>query len=200
MGIIGSDSKNGKGDASMWRNSTERYGSLQIGLHWLMLLLLVLVYALIELREFFPKGSDPRELMKALHFMFGISVLLLVIVRIAARFSGPTPQIRPPMGRGMELAARLMHLALYVFMIAMPIAGWLIVSAKGKPVPFFGLELPPLIGPDKALAERIEDVHKAVGEFGYYLIGLHAVAALYHHHFMKDNTLLRMLPAKRSSL
>ncbi|HNC69482.1 MAG TPA: cytochrome b, partial [Pseudomonadales bacterium] len=111
----------------MWRNSTERYGSLQIGLHWLMLLLIALVYAAIELRGFFPKGSDPRELMKALHFMFGISVLLLVIVRIAARFSGPTPQIRPPMGRGMDLAARLMHLALYVFMIAMPIAGWLIV-------------------------------------------------------------------------
>ncbi len=44
------------------------------------------------------------------------------------------------------------------------------------------------------------NLHEAIGEFGYYLIGLHAAAALYHHHFMKDNTLLRMLPARRRSL
>ncbi len=181
----------------MWKNSMQRYGSLQIGLHWAMLVLIALVYALIELREIYPKGSDPRELLKALHFMFGMLVLLLVFVRIGVRFSGPTPRIEPPLKRSTELAARLMHLALYVFMIGMPIAGWLILSAKGRPVPFFGLELPVLIGPDKALADSIEDLHKTIGELGYYLIGLHALAALFHHYFVKDNTLLRMLPERR---
>ena len=79
----------------MWKNSTARYGSLQVALHWLMLVLLVAVYAAMELRENFPKGSDPREFMKSLHFMLGISVLILVAVRIAARLSGPTPAIVP---------------------------------------------------------------------------------------------------------
>jgi len=50
------------------RNTADRYGSLSIGIHWLMLLLFIAVYAFIELREIYPKGSDPREAMKAWHF------------------------------------------------------------------------------------------------------------------------------------
>lgn len=42
-----------------WCNSAQRYGSLSIALHWFMLLLIAAVYACIELRGLFPKGSDP---------------------------------------------------------------------------------------------------------------------------------------------
>jgi superoxide oxidase len=178
-----------------WRNTTDRYGSLSIALHWLMLLVLVAVYACIELREFYPRGSDPRNALKAWHFMLGLTVL--VLVRIVARILGPSPAIRPQPPKWQMLAARLLHLALYALMIGMPIAGWLILSAEGASIPFFGLELPALIGQDKALAEVIEDWHKTFGTVGYYLVGLHAAAALMHHYFVRDNTLLRMLP-KRS--
>jgi cytochrome b561 len=41
----------------MWRNSTTRYGSLQVALHWLMLVLLVAVYLSMELRENFPRAA-----------------------------------------------------------------------------------------------------------------------------------------------
>lgn len=180
----------------MWKNSTARYGSLQIALHWLMLVLLVAVYAAMELREIFPKGSDPREFMKALHFMLGISVLILVAVRIAARFSGPTPLIAPAPPSWQQLLAKLLHLWLYAFMIAMPVMGWLMLSANGKPVPFFGLELPPLVAKNHALAESMEHWHHEVGEWAYWVVGLHAVAALFHHYVQKDNTLARMLPRR----
>ena len=79
-------------------------------------------------------------------------------------------------------------------MIGMPLLGWLILSGEGKPVPFYGLELPGLIAENEALAEDIEDIHKTIGEIGYYLIGLHTLAALFHHYFLKDNTLRRILP------
>lgn len=180
----------------MWKNSNDRYGSLQVALHWLMLALLVAVYLAMELHDIFPKGSDQRAFMKALHFMLGISVLLLVMVRIAARFSGSTPRIVPQPAAWQEMLAKLLHLSLYVFMIGMPIAGWLILSGEGKPVPFFGLELPALIAKNHDLAETIEHWHKEVGEWAYYLVGLHAVAALYHHYIVKDNTVLRMLPRR----
>ncbi len=180
-----------------WRNTTDRYGSLSITLHWLMLLVLAAVYACIELREFYPRGSDPRNALKAWHFMLGLTVLVLVLVRIAGRLLGPSPAIRPQPPKLQMLAARLLHLALYALMIGMPIAGWLILSAEGASIPFFGLELPALIGQDKDLAEMIEDWHKTFGTVGYYLVGLHAAAALMHHYFVRDNTLLRMLP-KRS--
>jgi cytochrome b561 len=81
-------------------------------------------------------------------------------------------------------------------MIAMPILGWLILSAEGDPIPFWGLELPPLTAPDKEFAEQLEEVHETIGNVGYFLIGAHAAAALFHHYVMKDNTLIRILPGR----
>ena len=60
------------------------------------------------------------------------------------------------------------------------------------------IELPPLIGPDEARAESLEELHKTVGTIGYWLIGLHAAAALFHHYVQRDNTLTRMLPLRRA--
>ena len=73
----------------------DRFGTLTIALHWFMLLLLAAVYACIELRVLWPRGSDPRELIKTWHFMLGLSVLALVFIRIAARLAGGTPPIVP---------------------------------------------------------------------------------------------------------
>ena len=78
-----------------WKNTEIRYGSLSIGMHWLMLLLFVAVYGTIELRELFEKGSDLREALKTWHFMLGMLVFVLVWLRLAARLSGPTPAIQP---------------------------------------------------------------------------------------------------------
>ena len=168
-----------------------------IVLHWLMLLLITAVYACIELREFYPKGSDIREALKMWHFMSGLSILALVIVRIGLRVTTVMPAITPNPARWQQRLARLMHLALYGLMIGLPIAGWLILSAAGKPIPFFGLQLPALIGENRALASQIKEVHEIAGQVGYGLIGLHAAAALLHHYWMRDNTLIRMLPMHR---
>ncbi len=177
-----------------WKNTTNRYGSLSIGIHWLMLLLFIAVYGTIELRELFEKGSDPREALKTWHFMLGMLVFLLVWLRLAARLSGPTPAIQPAPPAWQQLSSKALHLALYLLMIGMPITGWLLLSASGKPIPFFGLELPALIGEDKELAKAIKELHEFVGTAGYYLIGLHAAAAFYHHYVVRDDTLTRMLP------
>ena len=180
-----------------WKNTTDRYGSLSIAMHWLMLLLLIGVYACINLREAFPRGSDLREGLKMWHFMLGLAVFALVFLRMAIRLAGASPRIQPEPGAWQTRLAGLMHLALYVFMIAMPLLGWLTLSAAGKPIPFFGLHLPALLGVDKALAGSLEGIHETIGTIGYYLIGLHAVAALFHHYVVRDNTLLRMLPRRK---
>lgn len=180
-----------------WRNSTERYGSLATWLHWSMVLLLVAVYACIDLRGFFPKGSDPREALKTWHFMLGLSVLVFASIRLLTHLTAPAPRIEPTPPSWQTMSARLMHFALYVLMFGMPLAGWLLLSAKGTPIPFFGLQLPALVGQSKQLAAVIKEVHEAGGTAGYYLIGLHAAAALYHHYVVGDNTLLRMLPNRR---
>ena len=179
-----------------WKNTEHRYGSLSIALHWLMLVLIVAVYCTMEFRSLFPKGSDGRTLMVQAHFMLGLTVFALVWLRLLARVIAPTPQIVPAVPLWQAIPAKLMHLALYALMIGLPLAGWLILSAKGKPIPFYGLELPALIGKNPDLAEQIEHWHVLIAEAGYWLIGLHAAAALFHHYISRDNTLTRMLPRR----
>jgi len=179
-----------------WRNNTQRYGSLSIGLHWLMLLLFVAVYGCIELRGYFPKGSDPREALKTWHFMLGLSVFVLAWLRLLLHLTAPVPRIEPDPPRWQQLSAKGMHLALYALMIGMPLAGWLLLSAAGKPIPFFGLQLPALIGASKSLAGLIKEIHEIGGTAGYFLIALHAAAALFHHYLVRDNTLRRILPSQ----
>jgi len=181
-----------------WKNTAERYGTLSIGLHWFMLLLLAAVYACMELHEFFPKGSDTREALKTWHYMLGLSVFVLVWLRLLINLTAPVPRIVPEPVGWQRISARLMHVALYALMIGMPIGGWLMLSAAGKQIPFFGLSLPALLGENKDLADLIKEIHETVGNIGYFLIGLHAAAALFHHYMLRDNTLQRMLPQRNS--
>ena len=170
--------------------NAQRYSPLSIGLHWLMLLLIAAVYATIELKGNFLKGSETRELLKHWHFILGVSVFALVWLRLLARWIKPVPALPD----WQERLARLMHLALYGLMIALPLLGWLTLSAAGKPIPFFGLELPALVANNAERAGQFKELHEALAQAGYWLIGLHAAAALLHHYVLRDDTLRRMLP------
>jgi cytochrome b561 len=171
-----------------------RYESLSIALHWLMLLLIAAVYSCMELRDFFPKGSDLRVDMKAWHFMLGISVLVLLVARVIVRLMSAASHIEPKPPKWQTIFASWTHVALYAWMVAMPLLGWLTISAEGKMVSFFGLELPQLISASESVADWTQELHEGGGTVGYFLIGLHAAAALFHHYVVRDNTLRRMLP------
>ncbi len=178
--------------------SRARYSRPLIVLHWFTLLLLAGVYGFIEARELFEKGTEIRELMKAMHYMLGLTVLLTVVLRLFFRLRSQVPAIEPVPHWLMHGSAQLVHLLLYVLMIGMPIAGWLMLSAAGKPIPFYGLELPALIAENKDLADTVKETHKTIGNLGYFLIAIHALAGVYHHHVRRDNTLLRMLPGRKN--
>jgi cytochrome b561 len=179
-----------------WKNGATGYGSLSMALHWLMLLLIVADYATMDLKSIFPKGSAPREAMANWHYMLGLSVFVLVWLRLAARATGSVPVIQPPLPARQAMLARIMHWALYALMVGLPLLGWLTLSAKGKPVPFFGVELPALVGRNEGLAKLFKEIHEFVATLGYFLIGLHAAAALFHHYVKRDNTLVLMLPGR----
>lgn len=168
-----------------------RYSTAMVLIHWLMLALMVAVFASINLRELYPKGTDMRNLMKTIHFMLGLLVLVMVALRVVAKLSSPQPPAASDVAWA-QWAAKIGHLALYGFMVVMPLLGWATLSAAGKPVPFFGLELPALLATNKELAHNLQEVHETIGELGYWLIGLHAAAALLHHFVFKDGLMKRM--------
>ena len=163
-----------------WEGSSVRYGSLLIQLHWLMLLLVVAVYACIELRVLYPKGSEIREALKTWHFMLGLGVFALVWLRLLVRLFSAVPPIAPPPPRWQMAVAHASEFAIYAFMVVMPLLGWLTLS-----------------GENTALAKKFKSAHEFIGTAGYFLIGIHALAALTHHYIQRDNTLTRMLPSRR---
>lgn len=175
---------------------TLNYSTISIALHWLMLLLIVGVFAAMELREYYPRGSDARNWFKSWHYTLGLTVFALVWIRIVARVatSSPAP-VEGPAWR--VFPAKLVHLALYALMIGMPLAGWALLSAEGDPIAFYGISLPALIAKNPALAEQIEWAHVWGGDIVFWLILAHAAAAIFHQYWLKDRLLQRMMPAPR---
>lgn len=169
-----------------------RFSRLTVAIHWLTVLLFIGVYVSMEFRDIFERGTPGRDLMKTSHYWFGICILLLLAVRLFARFSQPTPVIVPPQPHWQHLLAKVVHLAIYLLMLGMPLLGLFLLSADAVPLRLFGTELPTLIAANAATAEWLEDIHEIGATIGYYLIGIHAVAALFHHYLLKDNTLVRM--------
>ena len=172
-----------------------RYSPALRRLHWLMALLILAAYLLIEQRGLFPRGSGARTAMVQGHFWVGLTVFVLVWWRLATRRRDGAPAIAPPLDRWSALVAKLLHLALYAYFIVMPVLGLATAWTDGKAVniPFTGIALPALLAENKALAHTLEDLHGSLGEAFYWVIGLHVLAALYHHLVRRDDTLRRML-------
>lgn len=171
-----------------------RYSVLVRAAHWLTVLAIAAAYLLVEVGD---EGERAGGVAPALqwHYVAGLLVLLLLIVRLPALAAGRFPPIQPAPGRFTHLLARITHLALYAFLLAQPLLGILEVNLAGEAVtlPGLGWSLPMLVAPDHAWHERIGELHEELGEIFYWVIGLHIAAALWHHLVRRDNTLRRML-------
>lgn len=172
-----------------------RYAASVRRMHWTIFVLIVLAYVSINLFEQYPKGSAIRGNVLAAHYTAGLAVLLLVLPRLLLRLRDGRPPITPPPPRWTELLGKITHVALYLFLLIQPILGIITLQVGGKPVTLFGVTLLPSFVslPDRALSHRLEDLHGTIGTIFYYVIGLHILAALWHHFGRRDNTLKRML-------
>jgi cytochrome b561 len=164
-------------------------------LHWLMALLVAAAYFFIEQRGLFPRGSAGRAGMMQTHFWMGLAVFVLVLWRFALRRRHGVPAITPALPAWQAWPSKLMHLALYAFLVAMPVLGLATAWTDGKElyVPLTNWALPALLAPDKALAEQLEELHGTIGEAFYWVIAAHVIATAYHHWGRRDDTLRRML-------
>lgn len=164
-------------------------------LHWLMAVLMLLVYLFIEQRGLFERGTAPRAAMVQTHFWLGLVIFALAAWRVWLRVRSGAPRITPPLPAWQHLPAILVHVALYLFFFVMPVLGLMTAWTDGKAllVPFTDIALPALMSPDEDLAHTLEDLHGTIGTVFYWVIGLHVLGALYHHFIRRDNTLRRML-------
>jgi cytochrome b561 len=163
-------------------------------LHWVTVVLLAAVYLLIEQRGLFPRGSGGRTLMMQGHFWTGLAIFVFAAWRVVLRVRHGAPPITPAPPRWQALFSRAMHLSLYLFLVLMPLLGLATAWTDGKALmlPFTGIALPSPLPTDRALGHQLEDIHGTIGDIFYWVIGLHIVAALYHHFWVRDDTLRRM--------
>ncbi|KQO02168.1 MULTISPECIES: cytochrome b [Stenotrophomonas] len=177
------------------KNTPDRWGSVSKSLHWLIAVLILALGIVGLLMGELPKTPKYFWVYTA-HKSIGITVLVLVALRLAWRLYAGAPRPVPGTPTWQERIAEATHWLLYALMFAIPLSGWLYDSASGlRPFKLFGLfEMPKLVAPSEASAQ----VSHAIHEWGFWLLILvvlaHAGAALYHHLHQRDATLARMLP------
>lgn len=172
------------------KNTTETYGVLAKLLHWVVALLLVgLVIAGLTFTGM-ERGPERAQITQ-LHKSIGLLVLALMLVRLSWKFLNPTPADLPGTPRWQGLAARLVHWGLYAAVFFQITAG-ILVSGQ-RPIPFFGLfEFGPLLVENEEQHELFEELHEIGWIVIAALVGVHVLAALYHHFVKKDGVLKRM--------
>lgn len=168
-------------------------------LHWLTAIAVFGAFVLIQVVDGMPKGPE-RAFVMGLHKSFGVVVLALFLARAVWRQISPPPAMPAATAPWMAVAAKAGHAALYLLMLAVPVAGIVMSWSAGRPVDVFGLfTLPTLLPPDPALKGAMEETHEIAGNLFVFLAGAHAVVAIVHQYVLKDGTLSRMLPGSRAA-
>lgn len=177
----------------MIKNTVSGYGLVAILLHWSMAVLILFLLGLGLYMVRIPVSLEKLKLFGS-HKEIGILVLEIGILRLIWRLYNVLPQLPTKMPLLEKIAARSAHLFFYGFIIALPLTGWLMTSAAGLPVSFFGLFLlPDLVNPNPELMATLIVVHKWLAYCLIGLIALHTSAALKHHFINKDDVLKRMI-------
>ena len=180
------------------RKSPIRYSAVAKAFHWIIAALIVTQFTLAWMADDLPLGAHKLALL-ARHKSFGMTVLMLAILRLLWRLKNPPPALPPGMTPLERRLARVSHAAFYVLLFAMPMTGWLMSSAKNYSVSWFGLfTWPNLIGKNEAAFDLLRSTHDTLAAILLTIAILHILAALKHHFWNKDNVLLRMLPFTKS--
>jgi len=173
-------------------NTVLRYSPPAIVLHWLLALLIFVTFPLGVYMHELPLSPDKLKLY-SYHKWIGITILMLASLRVMWRVTHTPPPLPGDMARWQRHASQVVHGLLYVLILAIPLSGWLMSSAKGFQTVWFGvLPLPDLVGKDKALGDLLAGVHETLNFTLLALVILHVGAALKHHFIERLPFLQRM--------
>jgi cytochrome b561 len=178
----------------MTANNGQGYSNVAISLHWLMFAFILSNWSLGLYMVELPLSPQKLKLF-SWHKWLGVTVFLVAVLRITWRLTHPAPPFPDVMPAWQRTAANLSHHLLYLLLFLVPLSGWLYSSASGVPTVYLGLmQLPDLVSKDKQMAELLKIAHVSLNITLFFLVCLHAAAALKHHFLDRDDILTRMLP------
>jgi len=168
------------------------YDTVAIALHWATAFLVVANFALSQTWDWFAKPTT--ELMEDTHMSFGVLLAIVIVARIVWRLI-PGHQISSLEIGCVRRASKATHYLLYALLVSEAALGFAFRWGAGRPMEFFGLGIPPLIGEmSRPLRHQLREFHEWIGWAIIVIALAHALAALYHHYVLKDRVLRRMLP------
>ena len=140
-----------------------------------------------------------RAFYYGIHASIGISILALMVIRLAWRLINKVPTEPAGMPDWEKLAARAAHWLLYAVTFAAVLAGWMLAGSHRTPVDvkMFGfIDMPQLVAAGSPLHEPLEEVHELLAFTLIALVALHTAAAFWHHFGRHDDVLMRMVSRK----
>lgn len=181
----------------------KRYDAFALTLHWITAFSVIFLFASAHIWEVLERGTPLRKGLQSLHISCGILLAAVMIVRPLWRIiSQRSPRYAmPPVAasRPSRMLAHLVHGMLYLLLLTQVVLGFLFRWAQQEPFRFFGLfDIPQWYAVDPALRHTLAGLHNNVAWALILLAAAHALAALFHHYFLRDNVLRRMLPGRDS--
>jgi cytochrome b561 len=170
------------------------YTRTAISLHWLIAVLVFITLPLGVVMHEMALSPDKLRML-SYHKWLGVTVFLLLLIRLAWRARHKPAPLQVQMPPWQLWAAQAVHVLLYVLLVAIPLSGWLMSSAKGFQTVYLGvLPLPDLLHKNKELGEALGELHEALNITLLLLLAAHIGAALKHYFIDHDAVLARMLP------
>ena len=174
--------------------SLQRYTGLAIALHWLIAVAILGTFLLGQYMTNLQLSPGKLKLY-SYHKWIGVTIFLLVLFRIAWRLAHRPPLPPASMPAWQHSAASIAHFFLYALTLAIPVSGWLMSSASGFQVVYFGvIPIPDLLAKSKDAAQQLKQLHEALNWLMVLVVAMHIAAALKHHLMDRDDVLRRMLP------
>lgn len=178
------------------KNSNKQYGVVMILAHWIGAAIIVFMLVLGLVMTAMPDVGFSTTKIKLilLHKAIGVIALCFVALRLLWRLLNKTPALPSTMPSWQQALAQVNIIILYGLMFGLPITGWVVSSASGMPISFFGLfTLPDIVQQNQFLALAFMKIHAILAYSLIAVIALHILAALYHHFVLKDGVFLRII-------
>lgn len=172
-----------------------RYGRVAMFYHWAMAVLVVIVGILGLLHDSWPRATQAKWIN--VHALIGLAAWVLLMLRLAWRWSHRPPDLPPEVGEFSRRASYPTHLLMYVLLFVIPVFGIITFIWHGRVFDFGLFRIDPHVPRDRAIFHPTEDIHGYLAYALFALMGLHVLAALWHHFVRQDRVLLRMWPGRR---
>lgn len=172
----------------------EGYTVTAIVIHWLMVILIFILFGLGWYMVDLPKSSPERSWFFALHKSIGLTTALCAILRLAWRLLHRPPALPETLLLWKRRLANATHSLLYILMFLQPVSGYLSSSFSGYSTRFWGIPLPDWGWNDHALNGLFTDIHVASSILLLSLIAVHVIGALHHGFTRTEGVILRMIP------